>query len=123
MTPSDASTPFWDAAEAPEGLGGTQEPTVPFTNESASEAASLAILPAAPVAAAPQADVGRVEPVSVQDTPTTANDGSCVCGLLVWLLAGSVGLSVGWFAGWLVGLCGWLVGWLAVWLVGMWVGG
>lgn len=33
-----------------------------------------AILPAAPVAAAPQADVGGVEPVSVQDTPFTAND-------------------------------------------------
>ncbi|MDP6232559.1 MAG: DUF3592 domain-containing protein [Candidatus Poseidoniaceae archaeon] len=75
MTTSDASTPFWDAAEAPEGLGGTQEPSAPSTNESASEAVPLAILPAAPVAAAPQADVGRMEPVSVQDTPSTANDG------------------------------------------------
>ena len=56
-------------------VGDTQEPNAPSSNQAVPEAVQRGILPAAPVGAVPQADVGRTAPVSVQDTPSTANDG------------------------------------------------
>ena len=76
MTPSDASTPFWNEVDEVMGVvGDTQNPSDISSNQAAPEAVQRGILPAAPMGAAPQADVGRVEPVSAQDTLSTANDG------------------------------------------------
>jgi hypothetical protein len=74
VTPSDASTPFWNEVDAPDEVGLPQEPSVPFTNESASEAVPLGILPSAPVDAAPQRDAGHLESVSMQETTSADNE-------------------------------------------------
>lgn len=58
MTPSDASTPFWDSVDAPEQVA---------PSEAAPEAVSLGILPAAPVAANTEPDVERTPSVELTE--------------------------------------------------------
>ena len=58
MTPSDASTPFWDTVDAPEQVA---------PSETAPQAVSLGILPAAPVAANTEPDVERTPSVELTE--------------------------------------------------------
>ena len=66
MTPSDASTPFWESVDAPEQVT-PLEPVSVQPKEAAPEPVSLGILPAAPVAENTEADAERVPSVDVPE--------------------------------------------------------
>ena len=66
MTPSDASTPFWESVDSPEQVT-PLEPVSVQPKEAAPEPVSLGILPAAPVAANTEADAERAPSVDVPE--------------------------------------------------------
>ena len=66
MTPSDASTPFWESVDAPEQVT-PLEPVSVQPKEAAPEPVSLGILPAAPVAANTEPDVERTPSVELTE--------------------------------------------------------
>ena len=66
VTPSDASTPFWESVDAPEQVT-PLEPVSVQPKEAAPEPVSLGILPAAPVAANTEPDVERTPSVELTE--------------------------------------------------------
>ena len=72
--PSDSSTPFWESVDAPEQVATTDSaPAEPV--QTAPEAVSLGILPAAPVAANTETDAGRAPSVELTEEAFDQEEG------------------------------------------------
>lgn len=96
MTPSDASTPFWESVDSPEQVT-PLEPVSVQPKEAAPEPVSLGILPAAPVAENTEADAERAPSVDVPEEAFDQEEdelGATITGMFFLLF-----FSVFWIGG------------------------